>query len=79
MSAETRRKFYRGRDQSGRSTCGRREGWVGLRSLRGIFLRHGDGQREEIDETFGVFRVVARHRKAGEILAIQANWAMCDA
>ena len=50
-------------------------------------LAHGDRlarrrrhrQREQIDEAFGVLGVVARHGKAGEILAIERIGRLCDA
>ena len=41
--------------------------WLGQRR----FQRHGDGQREKIDEAFGVLGVVAGHGEAGEIGAIE--------
>src|ERR1700683_750154 len=72
-----------GRVRSGRPTSSVREepsSGVGLlrdffgRGGDGRFLRHSDGQRKQVDETFGVLGVVPRHGEAREIGAIERIW-----
>ena len=47
----------------------------GTRHFAWASTRNSDREREEIDEAFGVFRVVAGHREAGEIRCGRASRA----
>src|SRR5579862_997276 len=70
-TAETGRTACRARGQTVRPTiCSQVALWA-RRSLDFCFLRNRHRQRKQIDEAFGVFRVVTGHGKAREALAVE--------
>src|ERR1019366_5739695 len=70
-SAETGRTVRRERGQTARPTIFPMAALLAQRSLYFRFLRNCYRQRKQINKTFGILRVVTRHRKTGEAPAIQ--------
>src|SRR5580698_2503670 len=79
-SAQIRKRRRRGRGRNERPTFS--AGWRHRSSSFGLLTRglgfglclllgNCDRQGEKIDESFGVFRIVARHGEAGEIRSIE--------